>query len=457
MTAIDRALAYLKANEAPFLEEFKELLSIPGVSTLPGHKADVLRTAEWLAAVLRRLDMEAVTVMPTGGHPIVYGEWLHAGDAPTVLVYGHYDVQPPDPLEEWVTPPFAPTVRGENIYARGASDMKGQLFALLKALEALQQEGAYPVNLKFLLEGEEEIGSPNLARFIEAHTPLLACDVVLNCDGGILGPDMPSLTYALRGLAYFEIEVRGPKRDLHSGVFGGAVHNPAQVLCDLLSGMHDAQGRVTLPGFYDRVVPLEDDERAATAKLPTQDEHYMELAGVTALWGETGYTAAERVGARPTLEINGLLSGFTGEGSKTVLPAKAMAKVSMRLVPDQQADEVAGQLRAYLQQHAPATVEWDVRELVHGPGALLDRNSAYTATALAALRETFGAEPLLHREGGSIPVVGHMKRILGVDTVLMGFILPDDGMHSPNEKLHLPTQRRAMQTYVRFLARLGKK
>jgi acetylornithine deacetylase/succinyl-diaminopimelate desuccinylase-like protein len=454
MAQIDQALAYLRANEAPFLEEFKELLRIPGISTLPEHQADVLRTADWLADALRRLKMEAVDIIPTGGHPVVYGESLHAEGKPTILIYGHYDVQPPDPLDEWETPPFEPTVRGENIYARGASDMKGQLFALLKALEALQRQGPYPLNIKFLLEGEEEVGSPNLARFIEEHKRLLACDVVLNCDGSILGPDTPSLIYALRGLAYFEVEIRGPKCDLHSGVFGGAVHNPAQVLCDLLAGMHDADGRVTLPGFYDRVIPLEDDERVATAKLPIQAEHFMELAGVKALWGEKGYTAAERVGARPTLEINGLLSGFTGAGSKTVLPAKAMAKVSMRLVPDQQPDEVAEQLRAYLRRHAPETVTWEVRELVHGPGALLDRNSSYTAAALQALRDTFGAEPLLHREGGSIPVVGHMQRILGVDTVLMGFILPDDGMHSPNEKLHLPTQHRAMQTYVRFLTSL---
>ena len=340
----EKACEYARAQRETHLEQLQAILQMPSISTLPEHEADVQRTAQWLADELRELGMENVEIFPTDGHPVVYGEWLGAEGSPTILIYGHYDVQPADPWDEWDSPPFEPVIRGEDIHARGASDMKGQIAAILRAVDALRAHGDLPVNIKFLLEGEEEVGSPHLGAFIDAHSHKLTCDVVLNCDSGIHAPDTPAITYALRGLAYFEVEIRGPEKDLHSGLFGGAVHNPAQALCELIAGMHDAEGRVTLPGFYDRVRELEPDERESLAKLPHSDAEWLEMSGAPALWGESGYTVLERIGARPTLDVNGLVSGFTGTGSKTVLPAKALAKISTRLVPDQDSSEVYGQL-----------------------------------------------------------------------------------------------------------------
>lgn len=452
MTALDSALGYVRGRHTEYLEELKELLAIPSISTLPQNKADVAATAEWLAQRLTALGMDRVEVCPTGLHPIVCAEWLGAPGKPVVLVYGHYDVQPVDPLDEWDSDPFTPTVRGENLYARGASDMKGQFFAFLKALEALTRHAPPPVNLRFLLEGEEEIGSPSLEKFIEEHRDRLACDVVLNCDAGILGPDRPAIVYALRGLAYFELEVFGPRKDLHSGMFGGGVHNPAQVLCELIAGMHDAEGRVTLPGFYDDVRSLDDAERADLARLPVTEADYLAMTGAPRLWGEEGYTTVERLGARPTLEVNGLVSGFIGEGAKTVLPARALAKISTRLVADQDPAAIQSMLRAYLERHAPPTVTWELRELSHGPGAIMERNSPAMRAAVAALRDTFGAEPVFRREGGSVPIVGFLQQKLGVDSIMLGFALPDDGIHGPNEKQHLPTLFRGIEAYVRFLS-----
>ena len=325
------AIQYVHENQPRFLEELKQLVGIPSVSTDPERKGDVQRAAEWVTTRLRRLGVQNVRTYPTGGHPIVYGEWLQAGDsAKTVLVYGHYDVQPAEPLELWQSGAFEPEVRGQELFGRGTSDMKGQLVATAAAIEAVMRDGGMPVNLKFLLEGEEEIGSPNLDAFIQDHKDLLACDFALNPDTGMLAEDLPTITYALRGLAYFELRVYGPAHDLHSGLYGGVVHNPAQALCELVAGMHDAQGRVTLPDFYDSVRSLDKEERDELSRLPTTEAFYLEQTGVPALWGEAGYTPAERIGARPTLEVNGLYSGFTGEGSKTVLPAWAMAKISCR-------------------------------------------------------------------------------------------------------------------------------
>jgi len=453
---LTQALDFARGNQARFLDEFKELLRIPCISTLPDRRDDVRRAAEWLADELRRLGIEKAEVLKTPGHPIVHGEWLHAPGKPTVLVYGHYDVQPVDPLDEWVSDPFDPVERDGNLYARGASDMKGSIVAFLKAVESLRASDGLPINLRFLFEGEEEIGSPNLPDFISNNRDMLGADVALNCDGQILRPDLPSLTYALRGLAYFEIEIVGPKQDLHSGMFGGAVHNPAQVLCELIAGMHDADNRVTLPGFYDRVRPLDDEERAALAGNPVTDEDWKALAGVKALWGEKGYTATECTGARPTLEVNGIISGFTGEGAKTVLPARAMAKVSTRLVADQDPAAIHGQLCAYLRAHAPETVSWEVRELSHGDGAIMDRRSPFMQAAVRALRETFGTGPVFKREGGSVPVVAMMQKQLGFDSIMMGFGLPDDNIHAPNEKQHLPTWRRGIEAYIRFLSALAE-
>ena len=453
---VQAALEYARSHRDAFLEDYKVLLSIPSISTLPENEGDVRRTAEWLAEALRRLGMTRVEVMPSAVHPIVYAEHRAEGRKPILLVYGHYDVQPVDPLNEWLSDPFRPEVRGENLYARGASDMKGSMMALLKAIESLKATGGIPLNLKFLLEGEEEIGSPSLPVFIEEHRELLRADAVLNCDGSIYGPAAPSITYGLRGLAYFEVELRGPRHDLHSGVFGGSVHNPAQVLCELIAGMHDADGRITLPGFYDHVRPLSDEERAVLAQVPHSDETWKEMAGVKALWGEKGLSTIERTGARPTLEVNGIISGFTGAGAKTVLPAKALAKISMRLVADQDPAAVHGQLRAYMQAHAPDTVTWEVRELAHGHGALIKRDSVPMRAALKALEETFGVKPFFKREGGSVPVVSMMQQSLGLDSIMLGFALPDDGIHGPNEKQHLPTFFKGIEGYIRFLVILAE-
>lgn len=452
----DAALDYVRTHQSQFLDDLKEFVSIPSISTDISAKADMLRAAEWVASRLKKLDIENITIFPTKGHPVVYGEYLKAGkDKPVVLIYGHYDVQPAEPLELWHTPAFEPTQVGDNLYGRGASDMKGQITASLQAIEAIVRTGKLPVNVKFMIEGEEEIGSPNLEDFIKNHAELLSCDFTLNPDTGMIAPDVPTITYGLRGLAYFELRVYGPSQDLHSGLFGGAVHNPAQVLCDLIAGMHDAQGQVTLPGFYDRVLPLDAEERAELARLPMNDQFFLEQTGVPKLYGEAGYTAIEQVGARPTLEVNGLLSGFTGEGSKTVLPAHAMAKISMRLVPNQKPAEVHQQLISYLKEHAPDTVRWEVTQMAGGIASITDRNIPGVKAISQALEETFGARPVFRREGGSVPVTAQIQEILGAESVLTGFGLPDDNLHAPNEKLHLPTYYRGIEALVRFFCILG--
>lgn len=450
MASLTDALKYAEIHHDVYLSQLKEFLSIPSISTLSENKPDMRRAAEWLAGQLLEMGLEEVQVMPTGGHPVVYGEWLGAHGKPTVLVYGHYDVQPVDPLNEWTAPPFEPTVRGDNIHARGASDMKGQVHAFFKALEALNKNDGLPLNVKVIVEGEEEIGSRHLAAFIEQHKHKLKCDIALNADSTILSPDQPSLVYGLRGLAYFEVWVYGPKQDLHSGLFGGSVRNPAQVLCELIAGMHDEQGRVMLPGFYDRVRVLSDEERADLARLPHSDEEWKKTAGVTHLHGEEDFTTLQRLGARPTLEVNGLLSGFTGEGSKTVLPAKAMAKLSTRLVPRQDDKEVELQLKEFLRQHAPEGVSWEVKSLSSAPAVLVRRDTQGARAAARALEETFGVRPVWKLEGGSVPVVNMMQQILGVDSILMGFGLPGDNIHSPNEKLHLPNYFHGVEAFIRF-------
>ncbi|MGB8646556.1 MAG: dipeptidase, partial [Anaerolineae bacterium] len=405
---------------------------------------------------LRSIGMQKVEVMSTEGHPVVYGEWLGAPGKPTVMVYGHYDVQPVDPLNEWISGPFEPTVRGDNIYARGASDMKGQVHAFLKALEALAQNGGLPLNVKVLVEGEEEVGSVHLSAFLDAHKEMLQAHVVLNADSGILAPDQPALMYGLRGLAYFEVWVYGPKQDLHSGLFGGSVHNPAQVMCELIARMHDEEGRVMLPGFYDQVRELPEEERVELARLPYTDEMWKKTAGVTHLHGEKGFSTIERLGARPTLEVNGILSGFTGEGAKTVLPAKAMAKISMRLVPYQNEKAIEHQLREYMRANVPEGIRWEVKHHVSAPGVLVRRDTKGAQAAARSLEEVFGVPPIWQLQGGSVPVVSMVKEILGQDSVMLGFGLPDDNFHSPNEKLHLPNYYRGIETYIRFFEHMAE-
>ena len=451
------AIQYAHDHASRFLDELKEFASIPSISTNEASKADVLHAANWVAHHLRSLGIANVQVFTTPGHPVVYGEWLKAGNkAPTALIYGHYDVQPVDPLNLWVSGPFNPEVRGDYIYARGSTDMKGQMMVALDAIESISKTGQLPINFKFVFEGEEEIGSPNLTSFLEAHKDLLKCDFVINPDTGTLSPDIPCITYALRGLAYMEIRVFGPDHDLHSGVFGGAVLNPAQVLCELIAGMHDTDARVTLPGFYDKVQPIEPEEKAELARLPIGDQYYLNATGVPALYGEAGYTTIERLGARPTLEVNGLYSGFTGEGSKTVLPAWAMAKISTRLVPDQRPSDVYQQMQSYLEAHAPKEVRWSLITMHGGPASISDRNSIYIKALSRALETVWHKQPVFKREGGSVPVVMDFQQILGVETVNTGFSMPDDNMHSPNEKLHLPTWYRGIDTFIHFYFNLAQ-
>lgn len=456
MTKLEATLDYVHAHRERFIEDLKQLVRIPSISTDSRAQEDVQRAAKWVREKLEAMGMENTRLLPTEGHPVVYGDWLHAGaEKPTVLIYGHYDVQPPEPLELWESPPFEPTQRGENLYGRGASDMKGQVIITMAAVEAWMSQGGLPVNVKFLIEGEEEVGSPNLGEVIANNKALLSCDFALNTDTGMLGAEIPTITYGLRGLAYFEIRVEGPAHDLHSGIYGGVVHNPAQALCELIAGMHDTEGRVTLPGFYDRVLPLDEEERKELARLPLDEGFYLQQTGAPALYGEKGYSPAERIGARPTLEVNGLLSGFTGEGGKTVLPAKAMAKISMRLVPEQRPEEVHEQLLAYMRTHAPNTVRWEVIPMAGAPASLTDRHIPAVRAMSQALEATWGKPPVFRREGGSVPVVAQMHSILGIESVLTGFGLPDDHLHAPNEKIHLPTFLRGIEAITRFLGALG--
>jgi acetylornithine deacetylase/succinyl-diaminopimelate desuccinylase-like protein len=417
----------------------------------------VEEAANWVANKFEKLNLVNIKILPTGGHPVVYAELnTSVPDAPTILVYGHYDVQPAEPLELWTSGAFEPEQRGENLYARGASDMKGQVCATINALEAVLEVGASPVNIKFLIEGEEEIGSPNLAEFISKNQDLLACDFALNPDTGMIGADNPTITYALRGLAYFEVRVEGPDHDLHSGIYGGVVHNPAQALCELIAGMHDENGSVTLTGYYDRVRSLEVEERNQLSELPMDEEFYRKQTGAPVLWGEKEYSPVERVGARPTLEVNGIYSGFIGEGSKTVLPSWAMAKISMRLVPDQDPDEVHQQLISYFEENAPDTIKFEIKYLVGSPASISDRNSEGVKAMQDAMERVWSKKPLFRREGGTVPVVDMFSGILNIDAVNCGFSLRDDNAHSPNEKLHLPTWTRGIDTIIHFIYNFEK-
>lgn len=452
MTDSQKALEYVRSNGERYLNELMELVSIPSISTLDENKADVRRAAEWVAGQLRAIGMENVQIMPTALHPVVYGEWMKAGNsAPTVMIYGHYDVQPVDPLELWSSDPFKSEVRGDYLFGRGTSDMKGQVVASIKAVEAIMRsDGKLPVNVKWLVEGEEEIGSEHLGDFIKANKDLLAADFCLNPDAGMIASDKPTITTGLRGLAYFELRVFGPAKDLHSGLFGGTVHNPAQALIELVAGMHDKNGRITLPGFYDKVRKLSKKERADFKRLPVKDKDLIKMTGVPALWGEPQFIPAERVGARPTLEVNGLLSGFTGQGSKTVLPAWAMAKISCRLVPDQTPEQTEKQLRAYLKKHAPKTVKWELVNLHNAGAALVETDSAGVKALAQALETVWGKRPYFKREGGSIGAVVLLQNYVGADSLLTGFGLPDDNVHSPNERLHLPTWYKGIEAFTHF-------
>ena len=428
----------ININRDRYVDELKSYLAIPSISALPEHAEDVRACAEWTAAAMKRVGLEHVRVIDTPGNPVVYGDWLHADGAPTILFYGHYDVQPVDPLELWESPPFEATVRAGEIYARGAADDKGQVFMHLKAVEAvLRGSGRLPVNIRFILEGEEEVGSVNLENFVRGHKDELAADVVVISDSPMFDRGVPSICYGLRGLTYLQIDLRGTASDLHSGSFGGAVANPAFVLAQVLAQMKDRGGRVKIPGFYDDVRPLLDAERAEFAKLPFNERRYRNDLGAPKLFGERGYTTLERLWGRPTFEVNGMLSGFTGDGAKTVIPAVAMAKVSMRLVPDQDPDKVAGLCEEYLRKVTPKTVELNITRMHGGRPWMTDFDNPFVQAAGRAIELGFGRRPVFNREGGSIPVVATFQEVLGLPSVLFGVGLPDENAHAPNEKLDL--------------------
>ncbi|HEX4959957.1 MAG TPA: dipeptidase [Thermoanaerobaculia bacterium] len=446
------SLLYARTHQACFLAELKQFIRFPSVSAQSARAGDVRKCAAWLAAHLQGIGMAGVQVIPTPRHPIVYAEWRGAPGKPTVLIYGHYDVQPPDPLREWTTPPFEPTVRGPHLYGRGATDDKGQLFCHVKALESLlRKTHRLPVNVKCLFEGEEEIGSPNLKPFLERHRRALTADAAVMSDTRMLGPERPALTYSLRGGLSQELTVCGPRQDLHSGTFGGAIHNPAQVLCEIVAGLHDAQGRVSIPGFYDRVLLPGPDERASMKKVGPPDAKILADAGAPLGWGEPGWSLHERTTVRPSLAVTGLTAGYQGEGSKAVIPSRASAKLNFRLVPEQDPREIDLLVRRHVARAAPPTVRFELTTQARARPAVLDRRHPVMRAAARAYQRGFGAAPVFLRSGGSIPIVSTLQEILGLETALLGFALPDSQIHAPNERLHLPTFARGIATCLAFL------
>jgi acetylornithine deacetylase/succinyl-diaminopimelate desuccinylase-like protein len=448
--------AYLTSNDARIQRELFDFLRIPSVSARSEHDSDPARAAEWTAQALRDAGLEA-TVHPTAGHPVVIGEWRSAGaGAPPVLVYGHYDVQPAEPLELWTSPPFEPTIRDGRVYARGSVDDKGQLFLHIKALEAhLRSRGKLPVNVIVLAEGEEEVGSEHLAPFIESHADRLRADYVVISDSAMFAPGLPSILSSLRGLAYFQIDVQGPAQDLHSGSYGGAVVNPAMALARILATFHDADGRIAIPGFYDDLRAWDARALQQMKGLPFDEEHFRAETGAPSLGGEKGYTVLERLWARPTCEVNGLLSGYTGEGAKTVLPSKAMAKVSCRLVPDQEPAEIEQLMKAHVARVAPKGINVTVTHLHGGRPWRAELNGPLFDAARGALAAAFGREPVITGEGGSIPVVGDFARILGAPVALIGFGLPGENAHAPDEWMSMENFTKGMRAIATLWDELG--
>ncbi len=450
-------LAYIQKHQETFKEELFDLLRIPSISADSDYDEDVRRAARFVAGQLENIGLTNVSIEETEGHPIVLGEYLEAGpDKPTILIYGHYDVQPPDPLDEWETPPFEPTVRDGKIYARGASDDKGQSYTHIKAIESFLKTGTeLPVNVKFIIEGEEEIGSPSLVPFLAANKERLSCDMVLVSDTAMFAKDTPSITYGLRGLMYLEVEVVGPNRDLHSGVYGGGVQNPVNALCEMIAKLKDEKGVIRIPGFYDKVRELTKQEREAYKELPFDQETYNKTLNIEEEFGEEGFSTLERVSARPSLDVNGIRGGYQGRGAKTVLPARAFAKISARLVPDQEPKEIYKLIEAYLHEITPPGVRVNVKEHHGGYPVLVDLNFYGLKAAAAAFKEVYGKEALFSREGGSIPIVADFSKTLNATTILMGLGLNSDSIHSPNEHFHLKDFERGMKTSARFFELLG--
>src|SRR5260221_2192652 len=448
------ALKYLEENHARIQNELIELLRIPSISHDPAHKVDMGKAAHWLANKLRAMGVNNVEILPTAGHSVVYGEWLSGGtSAPTVLIYGHYDVQSPEPLEDWKSQPFEPDIRNNNLYARGSSDMKGQTLAAVNAVEAIIKAEDLPLNIKFLIEGEEEIGSKHLNEFLVAHREKLKCDFSLNADaGGMPDAETPTICYSLSGGASFILNIFGPSQDLHSGEYVGVIQNPIHVLSRLIADLHDEHGHVTLPGFYDKVRKIDAEEHAELAKLPFDKAFLLKHSGAPALWGEPEFIPAERIGARPTVEV----VMFTAGQPKSAIPAKASARFACRLVPDQDANEIHQQFRQYLETHAPPTVKWELELVGGGPGIITDRQAPEVLAMKTALQTAFGKEPIFQRVGGGIGAVLMFKQTLGIDSVLTGFSLYDDNFHGPNEKLHLPAWQKGMAALVYFFHNLAE-
>jgi acetylornithine deacetylase/succinyl-diaminopimelate desuccinylase-like protein len=449
---------FAKENGSRFRDQLKDLIRIPSISTLPERKEDMLKAADWLAADMRRIGFETVEIIPTAGHPVVYGEWLGAGkDAPTVLVYGHYDVQPAVITDGWDSDPFEPVERDGKLYARGSSDDKGQVFAELKAVESLLATGKPPVNIKFLIEGEEDIGTPNLGALVAQNRERFKADVCVISDTGMPSIDHPMICYSTRGLMYLEIEVFGPKQDLHSGGYGGIVHNPAQALAEILAQLHSHDGVVLIPGFYDDVAPLESYERAELEKSAKPVASWQAETGLSEFWGEPDFALHERIGARPTLEINGFVSGFYGAGSKTVLPAKALAKISCRLVPNQEPRKIFELVRDYLLQLTPPTVRSEVRIIAEAYPAVMDIHSPAMQAASNAYEKGWGKKPLFERGGGTLPIIADFQRELGsIPVILLGFGLPSDGAHGPNESFTLEMFHKGIDTAICFFEEIAK-
>ena len=454
---LDTALQFTQANKANALDELKAFLRVPSISTLPENTTDVRRAAEFLATELKRIGMQNVRLIETAGHPLVYADHLHAPGKPTVLCYGHYDVQPPDPLDEWLSPPFEPEERNGNIYARGAVDDKGQLWMQVKALEALLKNGTLPVNVRVLAEGEEEVGGEGIADYLREHPEEVKSDVALVCDTELFAPDLPTLCVGLRGMIYTEIEVRGAKTDLHSGMYGGAAPNPFVALAQIIARLKDDEGRILIPGIYDNIQPPAEAELTAWKSLPFDEEHYRQTeVGSAVLTGEPGYSVLERTWARPTLDVHGMPGGFTGAGAKTVIPAKALAKVSLRLVPGMTPADTFRKLQDYVATIVPKGTTVEVRMIHSGDPIVVSTDNPFIDAATKAMHDVFGKDTVFVRGGGSIPVVGDFARQLHVPAVMMGFGLPDDNLHAPNEKFNISNFHRGTESIIRFLVNAGE-
>jgi acetylornithine deacetylase/succinyl-diaminopimelate desuccinylase-like protein len=451
------SMNYYEQHHQDYLEGLKTFLRIPSISTLSEHKPDIQKAAEFVKSELEKAGLQQAQLIEGQGNPLVYAEWLGAPGKPTILFYGHYDVQPPDPLDEWKSPPFEPAIRNDNIYARGSADDKGQTYILIKAVEGLlKQHGRLPVNVKFLVEGEEEVGGEHIETYVASKPARIKADAAVICDTEMFAPELPTICVGLRGIVYGELIVQGADHDLHSGVYGGAAPNPIQAIAEILSTLKDREGHIRIPGFYDRVQQPSQKERAAWARLPFDEREYKDKeVGVKELVGEPEIPLFERLWARPTLEVHGIRGGFTGEGAKTVIPARALAKLSMRLVADQRPDEATAQLQKAVAAACPKGVTADFKPIHSAPPSLVNPDNNFIQAAAEAMKQVFGKETVYIRSGGSIPIVAAFDASLGIPSVMMGFGLPDDNLHAPNEKMHLPNFFRGIEAVARYLEILG--